>query len=97
MSGFKVADKVEGYKDGSWHRATIEKISRDGTYTLEWDDGDTRDKVPASQIRERGIQIEFGGARSSGNDGADLSRPELVKSERCAGKVSQFGVMTLTL
>jgi len=50
---YQVGDHVEGlYKDGIWYAATIVKINSDGTYTLEWADGGTRDTVkPESKIR----------------------------------------------
>jgi len=52
-TAYNVGARVEGlYSDGGWYKATIEKINADGSYTLKWDDGDTKDRVKvAAQIR----------------------------------------------
>lgn len=44
---FKVGDKVEGnYRaSGSWYSATVKAVHPDGTYTIEYDDGDMERNV----------------------------------------------------
>jgi hypothetical protein len=53
--GFKPGDIVEAqYKTGRWYPAKIASKNPDGTFTVNWDDGDSQDKVkPSNQIRPR--------------------------------------------
>ena len=43
---YDVGERVKAlYSDGKWYCATIAERHPDGTYTLDWDDGDTRQRV----------------------------------------------------
>ena len=50
---FAVGDRVEGlYHTGSWYPAVIESQNGDGSFTLQWSDGDSKDRVKtADQLR----------------------------------------------
>ena len=50
MSGdpslFRVGDRVWGrYHSGRWYPARVAEARDDGWYVLDWDDGDSRDRV----------------------------------------------------
>lgn len=51
---FADEERVLGkYGDGNWYKATVKKRNEDGTYTLDWDDGDVNDRVKgAGEIRK---------------------------------------------
>jgi hypothetical protein len=51
---FNISDEVEGlYQNGQWYRAKINSIQDDGKYLLDWNDGDTQDRVKsAAELRE---------------------------------------------
>ncbi len=53
--GFKPGDVVEAqYKTGRWYSAKIFSKNPDGTFTVNWDDGDTLDRIkPSNQIRTK--------------------------------------------
>jgi hypothetical protein len=53
---FDVGDQVEGqYLTGSWYPAVILSCNVDGTYTLQWNDGDSKDRNKrADQLRYPG-------------------------------------------
>jgi hypothetical protein len=57
-TGFEIGDEVEGqYKNGNWYTARIASKNPNGTFVLNWDDGDTQDRVkPSHQIRLRNSQ-----------------------------------------
>ncbi len=43
---FAVGDTVRGlYKNGRWYDAAIAEVHIDGSYTLDWADGDVQDRV----------------------------------------------------
>ena len=50
---FRVGDEVEGkYKNGRWYPAVVKEVQEDGTYLLDWNDGDSEDRVKsARQLR----------------------------------------------
>eukprot|EP00930_Biecheleria_cincta_P039545 TRINITY_DN27178_c0_g1_i1.p1 TRINITY_DN27178_c0_g1~~TRINITY_DN27178_c0_g1_i1.p1 ORF type:complete len:1835 (-),score=290.54 TRINITY_DN27178_c0_g1_i1:77-5581(-) len=50
-----IGEAVEGkYKNGKWYPATIAKIQPDGTYLLNWNDGDSADRIKRSdELRRR--------------------------------------------
>jgi hypothetical protein len=53
LSEFKVGDRVEGkYRgEGMWYSAHVCKVNSDGTYDLDYDDGDHEDAVIAGYVR----------------------------------------------
>jgi hypothetical protein len=54
-SGLKIGDKVEGrYLNGNWYPAVISSKNSNGTFTLDWQDGDTQDRIKkTTEIRIR--------------------------------------------
>jgi hypothetical protein len=45
-SGLKIGDKVEGlYKNRRWYPAVISSKNSDGTFTVDWQDGDSQDRI----------------------------------------------------
>jgi hypothetical protein len=53
--GFKIGDKVEGqYLNGRWYPAVISSKNSNGTFTLDWQDGDPQDRTKkTAEIRLR--------------------------------------------
>jgi len=48
---FSVRDHVLAkYEDGAWYSAAIRQDNGDGTFTLDWDDGDKRDRVKPREL-----------------------------------------------
>ena len=60
VEGFKVGDLVEGlYKNNKWYRAKLSSMNNNGTFVLDWEDGDNQDRVKAvHQIRYRTVQTK---------------------------------------
>merc|ERR1712232_651387 len=56
--GFKMGDEVEGRNmNGEWLLAKIACANDDGTYTLDWDERDTKDQVKKlSELRKKGFK-----------------------------------------
>lgn len=52
-AAYKVGDKVDAHWKGGqvWWKATISKVNADGTYDVNFDDGDKESNVPAISIR----------------------------------------------
>eukprot|EP00954_Amorphochlora_amoebiformis_P001531 117368-Amorphochlora_amoeboformis.AAC.1 len=48
------------YKNGTFYRGKISSVNKDGTYNIEFDDGDTEDHLTAAQIRPC-VRSEGGG------------------------------------
>lgn len=84
---FKVGDKVEGRFGGRarWHKATIERVNRNGTYDLLYVDGDEERNVEKGLVR--GIGGVGGGRRSGGSspDRRELSGARMHDSAEPGG------------
>mmetsp|Transcript_64472 Transcript_64472/g.172661 ORF Transcript_64472/g.172661 Transcript_64472/m.172661 type:complete len:98 (-) Transcript_64472:104-397(-) len=52
---FQKGDRVEGlYRNGVWYRATVADPLEGGLFLLNWDDGDSQDRVKtAAQLRRQ--------------------------------------------
>lgn len=52
-AGFKVGDKVDAHWKGGqvWWKGTISKVNADGTYNINFDDGDKESNIPAISVR----------------------------------------------
>lgn len=52
---FKVGDKVEAHWKGgqTWWKGSIAKVNADGTYNINYDDGDKESNLSAASVRVR--------------------------------------------
>lgn len=78
---FKVGDRVKAlYQNGCWYKATISKAHSDGTFTVDWDDKDTEDRVKnIDQLREEGDEED-----EEDEDGDDEEKGDEVAVEELA-------------
>lgn len=55
VTTFKVGDKVEAHWKGgqTWWKGTIAAVNADGTYNINYDDGDKESNLPATSVRAR--------------------------------------------
>lgn len=95
---FFVGDIVKGlFLQAHWYLATIAQVNDDGTYEVEWDDGDDVDKTKKAdelQLVRRGEEGREAGAAEAGatedvpedeeDDEDDL--PDLIDPEDAKGK-----------
>jgi len=90
QSAFKVGDAVEGlYKNGKWYSAVIDKRNENGTYTLNWTDGDAADRIKAGKdIRRR----EGGGVK---NQTSVAVERDLLPKENLKAALEEVGFKVL--
>lgn len=55
VTAFKVGDKVEAHWKGgqTWWKGSIAAVNADGTYNINYDDGDKESNLPATSVRAR--------------------------------------------
>ena len=80
---FKAGDAVDGlYKNGKWYPAVIDKKNDNGTYTLNWNDGDTADRIKAAKDIRR---------RDGGKDAAASTDRDLLLKENLKAALEEVG------
>src|SRR5207248_1629738 len=53
-ASFKVGDVVDGqWSDDAWYPGKIGAVNKDGTYRINYDDGDVSPALPAARVRAR--------------------------------------------
>lgn len=77
--GWKVGDRVMGqWSDKKWYPGKIAAVNADGTYRVEFKDGDVAPTQPATLIRAPNAPSSGGGAAASGgkacNEGSEYTR-----------------------
>lgn len=69
-AGFQVGDKVYGmWTNGKWYPGKIGKINADGTYRVNYNDGDVSPSLPARKVKPRTPGSSAGGKRSTSASG----------------------------
>ena len=70
--GYKVGDAVYGrWTDGSWYPGKIAKINDDGTYRVNYNDGDVSPSLPSKKIKPRKSSGGAATGRSTGKGGSE--------------------------
>ncbi|GBG28986.1 Cytidine deaminase [Hondaea fermentalgiana] len=72
-SGLREGDRVEArFKGGSkWYKGKITRVNADGSYNIDYDDGDQERRVASSKVRKLGGGAGRGSPRRGGRDEFD--------------------------
>lgn len=88
-AGYKVGDPVYAMWEGNneWYPGRIGKINDDGTYRVNYSDGDVSPKVPAKRMKPRKAGAGGGGGGGGGTtSSADAPCPGPGITRRCGGR-----------
>lgn len=84
---FVVGDKIQGrWSDGRWYNGKIGAVNDDGTYNINYDDGDKSNHLAAVRVRARGAApppAPAGRSTASSSSSAPCPGPGLTR--RCGG------------
>lgn len=82
-ASWKQGDRIQGqWSDGRWYNGKIGAVNDDGSYDINYDDGDHAKHLAAKHVRARGTaSVSTGGSSSAGN--APCPGPGLTR--RCGG------------
>jgi len=82
---WKQGDRIQGqWSDGRWYNGKIGAVNSDGTYDINYDDGDHANHLAAKHVRARGTVSSGGGGHSSASSG-DAPCPGPGLTRRCSG------------
>jgi hypothetical protein len=82
---WKEGDRIQGqWSDGRWYNGKIGAVNGDGSYDINYDDGDHSKHLAAKHVRARGTVSQSTGGHSSASSGnAPCPGPGLTR--RCGG------------
>jgi hypothetical protein len=82
---WKEGDRIQGqWSDGRWYNGKIGAVNGDGSYDINYDDGDHAKRLAAKHVRARGtVSQSTGGHSSAGGGNAPCPGPGLTR--RCGG------------
>ena len=82
---WKQGDRIQGqWSDGRWYNGKIGAVNDDGSYDINYDDGDHAKHLASKHVRARGtVSQSTGGHSSAGGGNAPCPGPGLTR--RCGG------------